>query len=236
MSCNKDKENKDNIQDNNNSNSASVLKATIDKKIWEAQNVFYEIEDEKIIITAISKNYEKLFVTIENTKPGTYKLDNRTFFVDEEGTSYASKGSISFKIDDSEYLSGSFNIDIVNSQDSSTISISNGTFEKLKSGKQLKNDNKTFNTSKIMIIDTDKGEIKDETISYEITFKPKIIVLKATDEVKKSFSIKISKSEISNTASTFYSSDPQIEYIFVDGLKKQLTIFYKNGNNKTFYN
>jgi len=177
-----------------------------------------------------------LFVTIENTKSGTYKLNNRTFFVNTEGTSYASKGSITLDIDDSEILSGSFSIDIINSQDSSAISVSNGTFEMLKSGKQLKDDNKTLNTSKIMIIDTDKGAIEDKKINYEITFKQRVIVFKATDEGEKSFSIEISKSEINNTASIFYSANPKIEYIFVDGLKKQLTIFYKNGNNKTYYN
>lgn len=237
VSCNKDKDNNvDNTQNNANSFIASEFKATIDNKTWEAQYAFYEIEGENIVITAVSKNYEKLFVTIENTKSGTYKLNNRTFFVNTEGTSYASKGSITLDIDDSEILSGSFSIDIINSQDSSAISVSNGTFEMLKSGKQLKDDNKTLNTSKIMIIDTDKGAIEDKKINYEITFKQRVIVFKATDEGEKSFSIEISKSEINNTASIFYSANPKIEYIFVDGLKKQLTIFYKNGNNKTYYN
>jgi len=202
---------------------------------WQASKGFYENANNSVIISAISDNYERLFLIIDNSEKGTYQLDNRSYYTNDNGTFYVTDGKVELAESKDNFLNGSFSFNAVNSVDSSKLSVTDGKFSQVAAENLYVEANKAIQTTKLMDLNADKGSIEDKDANVEILFQDKVILFKNKDVPTESFSVKYSSSEEKGSGAVYISADANIEYVFVDGLKNQVTIFYKNGNSKTYH-
>ncbi len=231
----------DNIKDNSDNNLQNftginkkfVFDAEQKQKKWNANIVYYETENNSLVITALNNNNERLFVVAESGQTGENKLDSRSFFSNNDETFFVESGELNITSIENDFLNGTFNFEARSISDTNKTTNFNVKFEKITALNY--SDNITINTNKIMLVNTEKGKVEYKNSVFDIELKQSIVVFKNIDDGKKSFSLKTKKPVKNGTSYIYKSTNPDIDKIFVDLIKSQVSVFYKNNKIKTFY-
>lgn len=240
-SCNRENKDNNNTTDNSDNqnvvenNSENLFSAKVENQSLRINNAFYEKEDNILIITALSENDEHIFIIANSDQQGKNEIDSRSYFANEEETFYANKGTFEITANESGQISGTFNFEVKGFTDSTQIKNISGEFNKITLAKSFSKGDQKITTTQTMEVNTTQGTVDYKDCNFEISVENNTVVFRNQDDLKKSFSVKITTDSESGTAGVYSSSDMEIEQVFVDILKNQVTIFYKNGNSKVFY-
>lgn len=236
--CN-DKNKKNNENNSQNTENIQELSKNFTAKVngsaFNASKAFYEAVNGSLIITAIADDYSKIFISLNNSQPGTFNLDSTSFFTNDESTFYINFGKLTYQKDDKGLISGTFSFSAALLTDKTkTVNVTDGKFEQIYAEQSLSGNTSKFNSTQHVDVDVDAGKITNSTNSVEISITDQNVIFSNKTDISKSFTVAISKTQKDATASIYYSSSPKYDYIFIDNLKNTVTVFYKNGNTTTF--
>lgn len=206
----------------------------IDQTELKVENSYYELENNLLILNAVTPDGERLFITVNNDESDNYKLDNRTFLVTEDNTYFVSEGEMKITENKDDLISGNFNLKATSFIDTNDIRNVNGDFSNVS---KLEKDSESikFTVSQVMEVDAVQGNVEYKDCNLEVELKDYVVIFRNLDDATKSFSVKTDNAVNEGTSFVYNSSDMEINKVFADLIKKQATIFYKNGNSKIYY-
>lgn len=206
----------------------------INQNNFKITNSYFEIQNNLMILNAISDKSDKLFLVTNSINPGNYELDNRSFLTTEDKTYFGDSGNIRITSYKEEMLSGNFDLEAVNIDDSTDIKNITGNFNNISTIKKLSEGSK-FIIKKEMKVDFSAGKVDYNECNIKIEIDRNQIVFHNLDKENATFSFNIDKKIQEGTTCIYTSTNPAIDKIYLDLLKKQITLFYKNKNTTTYY-
>jgi len=205
----------------------------VNQKDIKPENTYFEIEDNLLIINALSDN-NKLFIVSDSLAPGNYSLDNRSFYVSDEQTYYVDSGNLQILSYEQEMLNGNFDLNAINMNDSNDIQNIVGNFKKISTIRNLSEGTK-LNVTQVMKVNQAAGKVDYNDCNIEVVINENQIAFNDIDNPKNSFSFAVNNKIKEGTTCIFSSSNTAIDKIYIDLLKKQITLFYKNKNTSTYF-